>query len=53
MKIGMAVERNGVPVGVLTDAANVGEPDLGRNVYVFDPSMPQSQILKIRSFSDI
>jgi transposase len=32
MKIGMAVERNGVPVGVLTDAANVGEPDLGQRV---------------------
>ena len=32
MKIGMAVDRNGVPVGVLTDAANVGEPDLGQRV---------------------
>jgi transposase len=32
MKIGMAVERHGVPVGVLTDAANVGEPDLGERV---------------------
>ena len=29
MKVGLAVERHGVPVGVLTDAANVGEPDLG------------------------
>lgn len=28
----MAVERRGVPVGVLTDAANVGEPDVGRRV---------------------
>mgnify|MGYP005852425759 CR=1 FL=1 len=28
----MAVERHGVPVGVLTDAANVGEPDLGERV---------------------
>ncbi len=28
----MAVERSGVPVGVLTDAANVGEPDLGGRV---------------------
>jgi transposase len=32
MKVGMAVERHGVPVGVLTDAANVGEPDLGERV---------------------
>jgi transposase len=32
MKIGMAVERHGVPVGVLTDAANVGEADLGGRV---------------------
>lgn len=32
MKVGMAVERHGVPVGVLTDAANVGEPDLGGRV---------------------
>jgi transposase len=32
MKIGMAVERNGIPVGVLTDAADVGEPDLGERV---------------------
>lgn len=32
MKVGMAVERHGVPVGVLTDAANVGEPDLGQRV---------------------
>lgn len=29
MKIGMAVERHGIPVGVLTGPANVGEPDLG------------------------
>ncbi len=29
MKIEMVVEENGVPVGVLTDAANVGEPDHG------------------------
>ena len=29
MKIGMAVERHGVPVGVLPDAASAGEPDLG------------------------
>ena len=28
----MAVERNGVPIGVLTDAANVGEPDVGQRV---------------------
>jgi len=28
----MAVERHGVPVGVLTDAANVGEADLGSQV---------------------
>lgn len=32
MKVGMAVERHGVPVGVLTDAADVGEPDVGRRV---------------------
>ena len=32
MKVGMAVERRGVPVGVLTDAANVGEADLGGRV---------------------
>lgn len=32
MKIGMAVDRGGVPVGVLTDAANVGEADLGGRV---------------------
>lgn len=32
MKIGMAAERGGVPIGVLTDAANVGEPDLGARV---------------------
>jgi transposase len=32
MKVGMAVERHGVPVGVLTDAANVGEADLGSRV---------------------
>jgi transposase len=32
MKVGMAVERHGVPVGVLTDAADVGEPDLGGRV---------------------
>ena len=32
MKVGMAVERHGVPVGVLTDAANVGEPGLGERV---------------------
>lgn len=28
----MAVERHGIPVGVLTDAANVGEADLGGRV---------------------
>jgi transposase len=32
MKVGMAVERHGVPVGVLSDAANVGEADLGGRV---------------------
>ena len=32
MKLGMAVERHGVPVGVLTDAASAGEPDLGGRV---------------------
>jgi len=32
VKVGLAVERHGVPVGVLTDAANVGEPDLGERV---------------------
>jgi transposase len=32
MKVEMAVERHGIPVGVLTDAADVGEPDLGRRV---------------------
>ena len=32
MKVGMAVERHGVPVGVLADAANVGEADLGGRV---------------------
>jgi transposase len=32
MKIGMVVERNGIPVGVLTDAADVGEPALGERV---------------------
>jgi transposase len=32
MKVGMAVERNGIPVGVLTDAADVGEPALGERV---------------------
>jgi len=32
MKIGMAVEQKGVPVGVLTDAANVGEPDLAQRL---------------------
>lgn len=32
MKIGMAVDRHGVPVGVLTDAASVGEADLGGRV---------------------
>jgi transposase len=32
MKVGMAVERHGVPVGVLTGPANVGEPDLGGRV---------------------
>jgi transposase len=32
MRVGLAVERHGVPVGVLTDAANVGGPDLGRRV---------------------
>lgn len=30
--MGMAVERHGIPVGVLTDAANVGEADLGGRV---------------------
>lgn len=38
MKIGMAVERSGVPVGVLTDAANVGEPDLGARVLAQVPA---------------
>ena len=32
MKVGLAVERHGVPVGVLSGAANVGEPDLGGRV---------------------
>lgn len=32
MKVGLAVERHGVPVGVPSDAANVGEPDLGQRV---------------------
>lgn len=32
MKVGLAVERHGVPVGVLSDAADAGEPDLGRRV---------------------
>jgi transposase len=32
VKVGRAVERSGVPVGVLTDAANVGEPDSGERV---------------------
>jgi len=32
MKIGMAVERSGIPVGVLTDSADVGEPAVGRRV---------------------
>lgn len=32
MKVGMAVERNGIPVGVLTDSADTGEPDVGRRV---------------------
>jgi transposase len=32
MKIGMAVERHGIPIGVLTDAASVGEADLGGRV---------------------
>jgi transposase len=34
----MAVERSGVPVGVLTDAANVGEPDLGERVMAGVPA---------------
>jgi transposase len=32
MKIGLAVERHGIPVGVLTDAASAGEADLGGRV---------------------
>jgi transposase len=32
MKIGMAVERGGIPVGVPTDSADVGETDVGRRV---------------------
>jgi transposase len=32
MKVGMAVERRGVPVGVLADAADAGESDLGGRV---------------------
>ena len=32
MTIGLAVERSGLPVGVLTDAADGGEPALGRRV---------------------
>jgi transposase len=32
MKVGMAVERNGIPVGVLTEAADVGEPQVGHRV---------------------
>ena len=32
MKVGMAVERHGIPVGVLSDAANAGEPELGARV---------------------
>jgi transposase len=38
MKVGMAVERHGVPVGVLTDAADVGEPDLGERVMARVPA---------------
>jgi IS5 family transposase len=38
MTVGMAVERSGVPVGVLTDAANVGEPDLGERVIARVPA---------------
>ena len=38
MKVGMAVERHGVPIGVLTDAANVGEPDLGAGVMARVPA---------------
>lgn len=32
MKVGMAVERNGIPVGVLTDSADVGETAVGGRV---------------------
>lgn len=32
MKVGMAVERSGIPVGVLTDSADTGEPAVGRRV---------------------
>ncbi len=32
MKVGLAVERNGIPVGVRTDAADVGQPALGERV---------------------
>lgn len=38
MKVGMAVERHGVPVGVLTDAADAGEPDLGGRVMARVPA---------------
>jgi len=38
MKVGMAVERHGVPVGVLTDAADVGEPGLGGRVLAGIPA---------------
>ena len=34
----MAVERHGVPVGVLTDAADVGEADLGGRVMARVPA---------------
>lgn len=37
MKVGTAVERHGVPVGVLTDDANVGEPDPGGRVLALIP----------------
>ena len=38
MKAGMAVERHCVPVGVLTDAADVGEADLGGRVMARVPA---------------
>jgi transposase len=42
MKVGLVIDRTGTPVGLLTDAANVAETDLGERVLA---TIPEAGVL--------